>query len=422
MANIANIIENFENMIHDSKFAITEEKLKILQVNVGYLCNLSCKHCHIKAGKNRTEIMTRDTMQQILRILPKFEVLDITGGAPEMNPNFKWLVDEAFKTGIHVIVRSNLAIWTQEDYKDIPEFLSDRNVEIVCSLPYYSENDCDRQRGQGTFKAVITIVNYKKFIVVKYVLEIIVTLVRLAVVQAAEGVQYNFMKISIIVPVLNETEKISDLIRNLRELSGDKEIIISDGGSTDGTLEKLKYFNDVTVISSDSGRALQMNTGAKIATGEVLWFIHADSAVSKRSLYDIEKAIQAGALGGFFKIEFYDAKDKFMKFIEKTSHTRAKNFCLIFGDQGLFLRRDFFKELGGFAKVDLMEDWEMSSRLRKYHKQKRIYGLETIIGTSARRYIKNGRLKTWLKMNLIKTLYIIGISTKILREIYDGKR
>ncbi len=153
---MSNIIENFENMIHDSRFTMTEEKLKILQVNVGYVCNLSCKHCHIKAGKNRTEIMTRDTMQQILRILPNFEVLDITGGAPEMNPDFKWLVNEAFKTGIHVIVRTNLVIWAQEDYKDIPEFLSDRNVEIVCSLPFYSENDCDRQRGQGTFKAIIT--------------------------------------------------------------------------------------------------------------------------------------------------------------------------------------------------------------------------------------------------------------------------
>lgn len=247
-------------------------------------------------------------------------------------------------------------------------------------------------------------------------------LVLLAVVRVAEAVRYNFMKISVIIPVLNESERISNLISNLMELSGDKEIIISDGGSTDGTLEKLKYFNYVTVISSDSGRALQMNSGAKIATGEILWFVHADSVVSKTSLYDIEAAIKAGALGGFFKIEFYDANDKFMKFIERTSHTRAKNFCLIFGDQGLFLRRDFFNELGGFANVALMEDWEISSRLRKYHKQKLIYGLDTIIGTSARRYLKNGRLKTWLKMNLIKTLYLLGFSTKILREIYDGKK
>ncbi|MBQ6775512.1 MAG: arsenosugar biosynthesis radical SAM protein ArsS [Synergistaceae bacterium] len=146
----------FEAMIADPALTMTEDKLKILQVNVGSLCNLACKHCHVDAGSRRTELMTRETMQHVLRVLPNFETLDITGGAPEMNPNFRWLVDEVARSGTHVIVRSNLVILKEDGYEDIPEFLADRKVEIAASLPYYSENDCDRQRGKGTFKAVIS--------------------------------------------------------------------------------------------------------------------------------------------------------------------------------------------------------------------------------------------------------------------------
>ena len=165
-----------------------------------------------------------------------------------------------------------------------------------------------------------------------------------------------------------------------------------------------------------------MNEGADVSTGNILWFLHADSLVSTSSLNDIELAISEGAMGGFFRLYFYDVDDKFMKFIERTSHTRAKNFCLIFGDQGLFLKREVFFELGGFADVVLMEDWEISRRLRGFHKQGLIRALNTLIGTSARRYVKNGRLRTWLKMNIVKALYILGVKTEILRLIYDGRK
>lgn len=229
------------------------------------------------------------------------------------------------------------------------------------------------------------------------------------------------MKISIIIPVLNEAEKIEELIISLSKLNGDKEIIISDGGSSDGTLEKLNKFN-LIIIDSPAGRAVQMNKGAEKATGDILWFVHADSKISTSSLDDIFETIKDGKLGGFFRLHFYDADDKFMKFIERTSHIRAKNFCLIFGDQGLFLRRDFFNEIGGFANVALMEDWEISRRIYKFHKHGKITALDTLIGTSARRYIQNGKFKTWLKMNFVKALYILGMPTKILRFIYDGRK
>lgn len=228
--------------------------------------------------------------------------------------------------------------------------------------------------------------------------------------------------ISVIVPVLNEAERIVTLVRSLQGLDGEKEIIISDGGSTDHTPEMLNDFHGVRVINSPSGRARQMNAGARISSGNILWFVHADSHVSPSSIHDIERAISNGAIGGFFRLNFYDADDFFMRFIERTSHTRAKRFGLIFGDQGLFLRRDIFDGLGGFADISLMEDWEISRRLKRFHSQGVIHALDTVIETSARRYIINGRLRTWLKMNLVKALYILGVNTEILRRIYDGAK
>lgn len=226
--------------------------------------------------------------------------------------------------------------------------------------------------------------------------------------------------ISVIVPVLNEAVRIGTLIRSLQMLDGEKEIIVSDGGSTDGTLGMLKDFDGVSAASSPLGRARQMNAGAEVSSGNILWFVHADSAVSPSSLHDIECAVSGGAMWGFFRLHFYDADDCFMRFIERTSHVRAKDFGLIFGDQGLFVRRDIFDRLGGFADVGLMEDWEFSRRLKRLYGLGNMRALETVIGTSARRYTENGRIRTWLKMNMVKAMYILGVDTERLRRIYDG--
>ena len=231
---------------------------------------------------------------------------------------------------------------------------------------------------------------------------------------------YGLILVSIIVPVLNESRNITGLIKSLQGLDGDKELIISDGGSTDNTRE-LAVSLEVTVIKAKSGRAFQMNEAAKISRGQILWFLHADSRVSCSSLQDITRAIGEGASCGFFRLEFYDANDPFMNFIARTSHTRAKNFGLIFGDQGMFFRRDVFESLGGFAGISLMEDWEISRRLLPLHRLGKIAALDTVIQTSARRYLTHGRLRTWLKMNIIKALYILGCPTRILRRLYDGK-
>jgi radical SAM/Cys-rich protein len=127
--------------------------IQVLQVNVGKLCNQTCSHCHVDAGPDRREIMTRATMQQCLNALAGSTIptLDITGGAPEMNPHFRWLVSEARKLGRHVIDRCNLSILLAPGYEDLPEYLAGHGVEVVASLPCYLPANTDAQRGPGVF-------------------------------------------------------------------------------------------------------------------------------------------------------------------------------------------------------------------------------------------------------------------------------
>ena len=124
-----------------------------LQVNVGKLCNQACKHCHVDASPKRTEIMTRPTIDECLRVLRDFKIpnLDITGGAPELIPDFRYFVTEAKKIGAKVIVRHNLTVMFEENQTDLPEFFAAHGVEIVSSLPYFTSAQTDAQRGTGVF-------------------------------------------------------------------------------------------------------------------------------------------------------------------------------------------------------------------------------------------------------------------------------
>lgn len=128
--------------------------IEIFQMNVGYMCNMTCKHCHVDAGPDRDEIMSRETFEYCLDALQNsdIETVDLTGGAPEMNPHFKWFVGEVSKLNKHIIVRSNLTILTTTpEYRALPEFFARHGVEVVCSLPFYSKSRTDRQRGKGTY-------------------------------------------------------------------------------------------------------------------------------------------------------------------------------------------------------------------------------------------------------------------------------
>lgn len=150
-------IPKFSSRIENKEFCKTNSDLSIMQVNVGNLCNLACKHCHVEAGPNGKNIMTLETMKDCLEVFKenKFSILDITGGAPEMNPNIKWLIKEGKNLASKVIVRTNLVILTEEGYKDLPEFYKENKVEVVCSLPCYGKENTDKQRGNGVFEKSI---------------------------------------------------------------------------------------------------------------------------------------------------------------------------------------------------------------------------------------------------------------------------
>ena len=137
------------------QFPLRPKKLEILQINVGYMCNQVCEHCHVDAGPDRKEIMTRETMEQCLEVIRNTaaHTLDLTGGAPEMNPNFRWFVEEAAKAGVNdFIVRSNLTIIrANKKYHDLPEFFKKYNIHVISSMPHYTRGKTDKQRGEGVF-------------------------------------------------------------------------------------------------------------------------------------------------------------------------------------------------------------------------------------------------------------------------------
>jgi radical SAM/Cys-rich protein len=148
----------FEATLDGSGLApLTATGLSVFQMNLGKLCNQTCKHCHVDAGPDRTEVMARDTMEACLRALAATDIptVDLTGGAPELNPEFRWLVERLRALGRHVMDRCNLTILTLDRFRDLPEFLAEHRVEVVASLPYFLARNTDAQRGEGVFDASI---------------------------------------------------------------------------------------------------------------------------------------------------------------------------------------------------------------------------------------------------------------------------
>ncbi|MDZ4097549.1 MAG: arsenosugar biosynthesis radical SAM (seleno)protein ArsS [Methylophilaceae bacterium] len=137
---------------------IRRNQLTTLQVNLGYLCNQTCVHCHVNAGPKRTELMDEATINEVLEFLrakPHIRTLDLTGGAPEMNPYVRYLVEQARSLGVKVIDRCNLTILEEPGYESLADFLASFQVEVTASLPCYLEDNVDRQRGNGVFDASI---------------------------------------------------------------------------------------------------------------------------------------------------------------------------------------------------------------------------------------------------------------------------
>ena len=145
---------DFDRALAEHGLALRRAPTTTLQINVGKLCNQACHHCHVEAGPKRTEIMSRAVAERVIALLaasPSVVTVDLTGGAPELNPHFRWLVDEARRLGRRVIDRCNLTVLFETGQSDLAEFLAERDVEIVASLPCYSAKNVDEQRGHGVF-------------------------------------------------------------------------------------------------------------------------------------------------------------------------------------------------------------------------------------------------------------------------------
>jgi len=153
--------DSFADRLAADGQALSRRAITTLQINIGKMCNLACHHCHVEAGPNRTEIMTWQTMQRVLGWLERYkdglgiEVVDLTGGAPEMNPHFRELVEAVRALGLHVIDRCNLTILLEPGYEDVPAFLAKHSVEVSASLPCYLGDNVDKQRGKGVFDGSI---------------------------------------------------------------------------------------------------------------------------------------------------------------------------------------------------------------------------------------------------------------------------
>jgi len=147
---------DFQQALEDNGCEVlARDEVKTLQINVGKFCNQACHHCHVEAGPKRTEIMPPEVAQRVLRVLaasPSITSIDITGGAPELNPNFHWIVSEARKLGLHIIDRCNLTVLLEPGQERLAEFLAHNEVEIIASLPCYTASNVDQQRGRGVFE------------------------------------------------------------------------------------------------------------------------------------------------------------------------------------------------------------------------------------------------------------------------------
>ena len=152
-------MNRFADKLTDQSIRLRRARPEILQVNVGKLCNLACVHCHVNAGPKRREIMTRETVEQIITWLGKTDIptVDLTGGAPEMIPDFRYFIERVkqLEPSRHVIDRCNLTILLEDGYQDLPGFLAQRKVEIIASMPCYSAQNVNAQRGDGVFEGSI---------------------------------------------------------------------------------------------------------------------------------------------------------------------------------------------------------------------------------------------------------------------------
>jgi rSAM/selenodomain-associated transferase 2 len=232
------------------------------------------------------------------------------------------------------------------------------------------------------------------------------------------------VQVSIVVPVFNEVSLIRDALVRLRERAAEAEIIVVDGNSADGTAEQATRFCD-RLIKAAANRAVQMNAGAAVARGEVLWFLHVDAEIPGGSLAAIEEALLATAspsdggqdrqvVGGFFRIRL-PRKNPVYRLTDGFAHYAGLLLRMRCGDHGFFCRREIFEKIGGFPEIDLMEDVEFFRKLRRAG---RVVVVPKRLVVSPRRYEAVGPLRLTVAFGLIAILYFFHTPMRLLESIY----
>jgi rSAM/selenodomain-associated transferase 2 len=221
------------------------------------------------------------------------------------------------------------------------------------------------------------------------------------------------LSVSVVVPVLDEAARLPGLLDRLhRELPG-CEVVVVDGGSTDGSPELVRP--PARLVPSRRGRGTQLNAGAAAATGDVLWFHHADTRVDPAALAQLRAALaDPRVVGGGLTLRF-DRRTPALDWVAMTSTARARRLHQVFGDQAMFVRRDAFERLGGFPDLPLMEDFEFSRRLARVG---RLAVLPATSTASARRFEQHGTLRLLAFMQVIKLRYLAGADPADLARSY----
>lgn len=225
------------------------------------------------------------------------------------------------------------------------------------------------------------------------------------------------MRISVVIPMLNEAGSIALTLNRVRQ-AGVCEIIVVDGGSADGTLEIARPYAD-RVLSSSRGRAQQMNVGAQAASGEVVLFLHADTVPPHGFPALLDQALaDPQVVGGRFDVRL-DAAGWPFRMIEKLMNERSRLTRLSTGDQGIFVRRELFLALNGYPELALMEDLELSRKLKRAGK---IACLSAQVTTSARRWQQHGIAKTIVLMWALRLCHFFGVPPRLLKRFYVDTR
>lgn len=219
-------------------------------------------------------------------------------------------------------------------------------------------------------------------------------------------------EISIIIPALNEEDSIRETLRSLQTFDN-AEIILVDGGSTDATISIAENYN-VKILHAPRGRGAQLQLGGNCASGEILWFLHADTIVSKDAVEQIKKALEnPRAAGGNFTIRFDGARSaaKFLTWL----YPLLGKIGLIYGDSAIFARRDVYRKMGGFRSFPIFEDLDFVERLKR---EGAIVTLKSVVTTSSRRFENKSFLLVFSRWTILQILYWLGVSPDRLLKIY----